>query len=64
MPVNAPFTAQDLGKMNRILYDLQQLNELFDKYQSCGIACEEGMIRRDALVNQLLEIKKQFFPGR
>lgn len=64
MPVNAPFSAQDLGKMNRILYDLQQLNELFEKMTACALPCEEGIVRRDALVNQLLEIKKQFFPGR
>jgi hypothetical protein len=59
-----PFTQQDLTNINRVLYDLNQLNELFDKYDACGVECAEGRMRRDDLYAQLLKIKTVFFPGK
>jgi hypothetical protein len=66
MPITRkePFTTSDLTAINRVLYDLNQLNELFDKFDSCGIECAEGRMRRDNLYKQLLLIKSTFFPGK
>jgi hypothetical protein len=59
-----PFTQQDLTNINRVLYELNGLNDLFDKYEQCGIECAEGKMRRDDLYRQLLQIKSTFFPGK
>ena len=59
-----PFAASDLAKINGILYDLNGMNELWDKYESCGIECAEGRMRAQDLYNQLLKIKTVFFPGK
>lgn len=59
-----PFTANDLTNINRWLYELNTMNELWDKYDSCGIECAEGRMRANDLYSQLLLIKQHFFPGK
>lgn len=59
-----PFTGADLVNINRWLYELNQMNELWDKYEHCGIECSEGKMRAQDLYNQLLLIKQTFFPGK
>jgi len=64
MPTDTPYTEADVKACNKILFDLNNLLEDFDKQEGCGIDCSELRLRQADLVKQLQTWKAQYFPGR
>jgi hypothetical protein len=62
--VKHPFTDQDYTKINKELARQEQLRQLLEMGKEAGFPCEDGDEMCRQVREQLIKIKKVFFPDR